>query len=518
MALSMNQDFDAEDDDDNAFSQAGDNDNNSPYHYGKDDDEDDEDEVVEDLDEDDDDGGVGPEDDEFEWYDWPDQSKLDTLGELPDVVKQLEKEEPVDDGTQISLDYLRNPELDSDQDDDGEENVIPGGGVAGAIAPGQEAASGEAKKKKKKKKKKKNMPQADDDEVEGPTEDKEVVDAEAAKIYKPTMSADDRFRLAMDNYRKERIFNAMTSQIIATYFTFGGMDPNQVAALNISDKEVDVEVDFIYLVSAFLSSFLISSSGWYDSEYFSAAPRVICGFLRYLFHKRVIPEYDADLLQAIEIAQRAKIEAPKCQKFNNLFPDSFNETCSILYVRDFEYDSLPDDSLECMEQVAGIRVASEVELRGKEIRHMRVVSVEPLGLPSSSSSYCIAAAAAASGANGAVKAGSQEESAQNKESPEDSPKSDQPSPTAYSRVTLAKLSIGWATENTTSTTKETDRADKGEGEEERCTLFVASELASYLDIGTVLWGTFYTLSNGLVFARPLGAHPSYFVEQDEEIS
>jgi hypothetical protein len=300
------------------------------------------------------------------------------------------------------------------------------------------------------------------------------------------MSADERFRLAMENFRKERVFNAITSQIISTYFTFGGMDPNQVASLNTSDKDIEIEVDFNYVVSAFLSSFLISSSGWYDAEYFTAAPKVVAGFLRYLLLKRVLPEYDDDLRHAIEIAQRAKIEAPKCQKFNNLFPDSFNETCSILYVRDFEYDDLPDDSLERMEQVAGIRVATEAELRGKEIRHMRVIVIEPMDptLPNKSQSV---------------------ESTEEGVSTEEQ---EQPSVVPYSRVTLVKLPLGFGSEAATTT----------EVEEERVTIFLESDLAGYLEIGTVVWGTFFTLSNGVVFARPLGAHPSFFVEQDEEQS
>lgn len=306
------------------------------------------------------------------------------------------------------------------------------------------------------------------------------------------MSADERFRLAMENFRKERVFNAITSQILSTYFTFGGMDPNQAAAFNTSDKEIEVEVDFNYVVSAFLSSFLVSSSGWYDAEYFTTAPKVVAGFLRYLLLKRVIPEYDDDLRKTIEIAQRAKIEAPKCQKFNNLYPDSFNETCSILYVRDFEYDDLPDDSLERMEQVAGIRVATETELRGKEIRHMRVVAIEPMGpsLPNKG------------------------ESVQSSDEGVSTEEQEQPSVVPYSRVTLVKLPLGFGSEAATTTIAATTT----KVEEEQVTIFLESALSDYLDVGTVVWGTFYTLSNGVVFARPLGAHPSFFVEQDEEYS
>ncbi|KAF9143986.1 hypothetical protein BGX30_014181 [Mortierella sp. GBA39] len=496
MGLALNQDSDAEDENNNS-----DNENN-------DSEEEEEEEVVEDLDDDEDNNNYEGEE-EFEWYDWPDKSKLATLDNLPDVVVG---EEMVDTGEQISLDYLRNPALDSDQEDEEKEvvNVVVGGsggvggvgdgaGIASDQVPvqGENLVNGEVKKKKKKKKnRKRNMPMADDDLVEEPERDQELVDAEAAKIYKPAMSADERFRLAMENFRKERVFNAITSQILSTYFTFGGMDPNQVALLHASNNDVEIEVDFIYVVSAFLSSFLISSSGWYDAEYFTTAPKLVTGFLRYLLLKRVIPEYDDDLRKAIEIAQRAKIEAPKCQKFNKSFPDSFNETCSILYVRDFEYDTLPDDSLERMEQVTGIRVATEVELRGKEIRRMRVVAIEPMDpdLPK---------VEAVESKDSALPKGDDAESTGTEQQQQQS------SVAPYSRVSLAKLPIGWSGDTTTTTT---------DTEEERVTIFVESELAGYLDIGTVVWGTFFTLSNGVVFARPLGAHPSFFVEQDETVN
>lgn len=491
MGLALNQDSDTEDDD---YGNS-DNENNNSEEVEE------EEEFVEDLDDDDGDNNNYDGEEEFEWYDWPDQSKLATLDNLPDAVVG---EEMVDTGEQISLGYLRNPALDSDQEDDDEEVVnvvvdgsVGNGGDGAGNAPDQVPAQGEnmvdgevKKKKKKKKNKKRNMPTADDDLVEEPEQDQELVDAEAAKIYKPAMSADERFRLSMENFRKERVFNAITSQILSTYFTFGGMDPNQAASLHTNNNDVDIEVDFIYVVSAFLSSFLISSSGWYDAEYFTTAPKVVIGFLRYLLLKRVVPEYDDDLRKAIEIAQQAKVEAPKCQKFNNSFPDSFNETCSILYVRDFEYDALPDDSLERMEQVAGIRVATEVELRGKEIRHMRVVAVEPMD-----SALPKAKAVESTGESLGTEQQEQESIV-----------------VPYSRVSLAKLPIGWGGDTTTTTTTPATTTD---AEEERVTIFVESELASYLDIGTVVWGTFFTLSNGIVFARPLGAHPSFFVEQDE---
>ncbi|KAF8940437.1 hypothetical protein BGZ47_007763 [Haplosporangium gracile] len=488
MGLSLNQDSDAEDDYDN---NGNDNDNDNDNDNENEEEEDEE--VVEDLDDEDDDSNYEGEE-EFEWYDWPDQSKLATLDDLPDFVTAEEME---DTGERITLDYLRNPALDSDQDDDVDVVKVVKGGGGSVGTDGEEGASdnvvdGEVKKKKKKKKKnrKRNMPMADDDLIEEPEQDQELVDAEAAKIYKPTMSPDERFRLAMENFRKERVFNAITSQILSTYFTFGGMDPNQAASIHTSNDDIEIEVDLIYVVSAFLSSFLISSSGWYDAEYFTTAPKVVASFLRYLVLKRVIPEYDDDLRQAIEIAQRAKVEAPKCQKFNNSFPDSFNETCSILYVRDFEYDALPDDSLERMEQVAGIRVATEVELRGKEIRHMRIVVVEPMD-------PLLLKVDTVESTDESLSTEQQQQS----------------SVVPYSRVTLVKLPIGWGAN--TTTTKSTTTTGV---EEEQVTIFVESELAGYLDIGTVVWGTFFTLSNGVVFARPLGAHPSFFVEQDDSIN
>lgn len=119
MGLALNQDSDVENDYSNS-----DNENN-------DSEEEDDEEVVEDLDDDEDNNNYEGEE-EFEWYDWPDQSKLATLDNLPDGVVD---EEMVDTEEQISLDYLRNPALDSDQEDDEEEveNVVTGegGGVGG---------------------------------------------------------------------------------------------------------------------------------------------------------------------------------------------------------------------------------------------------------------------------------------------------------------------------------------------------------------------------------------------------
>lgn len=139
MSLSLNQDSDAEDGDYNS--------DNENYADNEVDEEDEE--IVEDLD--DDDGNNYEGEDEFEWYDWPDQSKLAALDDLPDAIAAAELE---DTGEQISLDYLRNPALNSDQDDEEEDvNVVYGGSGGGGIggdgvgesadnAPGQVPAQG----------------------------------------------------------------------------------------------------------------------------------------------------------------------------------------------------------------------------------------------------------------------------------------------------------------------------------------------------------------------------------------
>lgn len=136
MGLALNQDSDTEDDD---YGNS-DNENNNSEEVEE------EEEFVEDLDDDDGDNNNYDGEEEFEWYDWPDQSKLATLDNLPDAVVG---EEMVDTGEQISLGYLRNPALDSDQEDDDEEVVnvvvdgsVGNGGDGAGNAPDQVPAQG----------------------------------------------------------------------------------------------------------------------------------------------------------------------------------------------------------------------------------------------------------------------------------------------------------------------------------------------------------------------------------------
>ncbi|KAI1302684.1 hypothetical protein EDD11_005580 [Mortierella claussenii] len=333
----------------------------------------------------------------------------------------------------------------------------------------------EAKKKKrsKKKKKKRNFPKAEDDELEIEVLDLAIME----ELYHPQMSADSRFRLAMEKFRNERNFTVMSSQILAIYFTYGGMDEHPETVSNNGDAQIETEVDFCYVVASFLSSYLINSSIWYDLAYFVMAPKVIASFLKYVLVRRVLPEYEDSLRKAIDIAEVAKTEAPRCQRFNAIMPDDFNLMCSIYYVKDV-YHPLPDNAGRLMDRVLRIRSVEELRLKDTRMNYARVVR---------------------------VSASSQDQG-----------------PDALTlEVVLKELSLDTLGKDLLASgsgisEEASEPQEKPDYKEQEWSIHLAVEAAALLQPDMVVWGAFYTLSNGMVFARPLVALPSFFVPQDDE--
>ncbi|KAF9204431.1 hypothetical protein BGZ49_005290 [Haplosporangium sp. Z 27] len=304
------------------------------------------------------------------------------------------------------------------------------------------------KKRKKRNKKKRNYPSADDDlaDING------LVPPISDGLYDLSDSVDLRFRLAMDNFRSERSFVPFTNRILETYFTYGGMGTH-------AENDPDTEVDFAYVVSSFLSSFIFETSIWYDEGYFQLAPRVISAFLKYVRDRDVVPEYRGSIDEAIKILEMAKDEVPKCRAFNALMPDDIGTTCSALFLPEYLSEQLPEDSMKLMELVIGIRSADQAQVKEKDFQYTRVSEI-------------IA----------------------NEE--------------AGSDTALVKLVLEDMEEEGPS-----GLFPMGQGRH----IYVSSEAASNVQVGTVIWGTFYTLSNDFIFARPLVALPSYYIKQEEGI-
>ncbi|KAF9997647.1 hypothetical protein BGZ80_000854 [Entomortierella chlamydospora] len=320
----------------------------------------------------------------------------------------------------------------------------------------------EAKKKKKKKKnkKKRGYPDADDDEadING------LVPPIADNPYDLSTSEDSRFRLAMDNFRSERYFNSYSNQILETYFTYGGMGThsNVETDTNADGSLIDFEVDFVYLVSSFLSSHIFEASIWYDEKYFQLSPKVLAAFLKYIRDRKVIPEHQDSIDGAIEITEIAKEEVPNCRTFNSMMPDDIATTCSVLFLPEYLDYQLPENSVSLMEQILKVRSPAEVEVTRKEFQYARVLRITVIEGPNGSAG-------------------------------------------------IAKLELVDMREDE-GTTLGGGLFPEGRGRG----IYVSSEAAEKLKIGTVIWGTFYMLSNEVIFARPLVALPSFYVEQDEE--
>ncbi|KAF9952314.1 hypothetical protein BGZ70_000633 [Mortierella alpina] len=431
-----------------------------------------------------------------DWYPWPDKSALERVYELGAVddsdiynsgedAPALAEEIPKGETGEIDAYLPVNPidDLYAALEDEGVSDIDL------AEMP---------TKKKKKKKKKKNVPAADDDAFEVP-----VVELEDAKnMYNPDKGADFDFYAWMSIRRRPLCAGT-------------GLRLRQLLT---------------YVVSAFLSSYLLTIGGWHEPVYFEMAPKIVIAFLKYILANRVLPEHEDQIRQALEIAVKARIEAPRCKGFNTLMPDDFNSACSILYVKAYAYDRPPADSAELLERIAGIKDASEVQLVDQNMCHVKIIQIEhgaeeidstaapvspTASLPNSGLELEVALEAlslesleSASESTAEPVSVAALEAATSASPPASIPHA---APVhdhefkAYSRLVVEQLDL--------------DCEDQNDGDETKnvFSVYVPRSAASLIAVEGILRGSFYTLSNGVVFARPLMALSSYFIEQDEDI-
>ncbi|KAG0239845.1 Argonaute siRNA chaperone complex subunit Arb1-domain-containing protein [Mortierella sp. GBAus27b] len=433
-------------------------------------------------------GELAPEAEQSDESDAANPSPQDHETGLPDEVRvdQHDTDES-DRGTQAVP--TRQAEQSSQAEDDGSSAAQSDAGEQSVETPVYPP-------KKKKSKKKKKGPAADNDDVDNEMLNRDDME----KIYEPAMSPDERFRLAMDKFRKERIFVTYSNQILETYFSHGAMNvhPEQETATREAGVEVMTEVDFEYVAASFLSAFLFNSGNWHETVYFEMAPRVVHAFLKYVLVRHVVPEYKDSLRKAIKVAQLAKIEAPKCKVFNGLMPDDLNQTCSILFVDEYAYDILPNSSIPLMEQVVGVKSANDVKLVDSNRKYARIVRVEQgqsVQLPASSSSSSSSSDAEAPAVDEATSDATSDTTSISSGSG--------PKVISLSKLVLESMSV------------DDLRLVPTAGESE-FSILVSSKAAEQVSEGSIVWGTFYTLSNGRVFARPLMGFPSFYMEEDDE--
>ncbi|KAG0077719.1 hypothetical protein BGZ92_001810 [Podila epicladia] len=358
-----------------------------------------------------------------------------------------------------------------------------------------EVPAEEKKKKKKKNRKKKNLPRVEDMVEEG--EDAEFV-------YDTSTTADARFRTAMERFRKNRIFSPMSSQILSMYFSYGGMDdhgdvtPRFVApkysisaATDEGPPELDIQVDFVFVVSAFLSSFLLKRAGWTDLAFFDLAPRIVAAFLRYLLAKRVVPEYQDQIVEALAIAVKAHSETQRCNEFNQRMPDAFHLSCSVFFTKEYALDDLPDESLELLEQVAGLKSPKDAKVDSFRFVWAKVVEQE---LPKRAQPM-------------STKTGAEDgpEAPETLESNTGIFGTDGIILPKYFKVQLEECMPDGSEKPLHANT-----------ERSLLHLNMEAEIAALLDPGMIIHGKFYQLSTRLLFARPIVAFPTFHVEEDED--
>lgn len=295
----------------------------------------------------------------------------------------------------------------------------------------------------------------------------------------------------------------MSSQILAMYFSYGGMDdhgdviPRFVApkysvsaATKEGPPELDTQVDFVYVVSAFLSSFILKRAGWTDLAYFDLAPRIVAAFLRYLLAKHVVPEHQDQIEEALVIAVKAHSETPRCNEFNQRMPDAFHMSCSILFTKEYALDDLPDESLEVLEQVANLKSPKDAKVDSFRFVWVKVLEQElPKRVPLTSTKTI---------------AEGKSEAQEPLKSNTDIFDADRLLP-KYVKVQLKECMPDGSEK---SLHPNTDR--------NLLHLNMEADIAALLEPGMIIHGKFYQLSTRLLFARPIVAFPTFHVEEDED--
>ncbi|KAG0347303.1 hypothetical protein BG004_008045 [Podila humilis] len=392
-----------------------------------------------------------------------------------------EQKEPLDGQQEVPL-ALDDQEINQE----GEEELVH-----------KEGAEGEKKKKKKKKKKKnKNLPRVEDVVDEGKDED---------FVYALSSSADTRVRKAMERFRKNRIFSPVTSQILSMYFSYGGMDdfpdvipkyqaPRYVISAPEEERppELDIQVDFVYVVRAFLSPFVLKRAGWQDLSYFDLAPKIVAAFLRYLLAKEVVPEHRDQVEEALAIAIKAHDETRRCNEFN-LAMDPFHFTCSILFTQEHACEDLPDESLELLEQVAGLKSAKEAKVLSHRFVWAKLVEKETT-----------TTAATTTATTSSSSSRKQDEQISEQSANDDS------SPPSLVRPSYVMLKLQECNSDGS------ERPPHPYSTQGLLHLNMAADIAASLEPGMILHGKFFQLSTGLLFVRPVTAYPTFHVEEDED--
>ncbi|KAK0378147.1 argonaute siRNA chaperone complex subunit Arb1 [Colletotrichum limetticola] len=94
------------------------------------------------------------------------------------------------------------------------------------------------------------------------------------------------------------------------------------------------DVDFAGVVAGFCSETLPNETAW-DYAQMGKAVGLLENFLTYILHHDVCPEYDANVKEALDLCQKAKVDLPLSHQALLRFPGQFNLALSELFCNDF---------------------------------------------------------------------------------------------------------------------------------------------------------------------------------------
>ncbi|CAK3876476.1 argonaute-binding 1-like [Lecanosticta acicola] len=183
-------------------------------------------------------------------------------------------------------------------------------------------------------------------------------------LFNPEEAFAVRIERAIVKYTSRRKFHQDTRLVFSKFLMFGGFAQSNrmfVGGVSKNDLEdmskeeqsdvmaqfsvhdqvwdgLEVEegdptwiVDFETLAKAFLSSPFMASFDWRDHKTQTNATNVLRNFYNYLMHHDVCPEYQDQIIKAIEVCDLAEDEFPKLAKVDAALPGTFNVACSTIH-------------------------------------------------------------------------------------------------------------------------------------------------------------------------------------------
>ncbi|KAF9969122.1 hypothetical protein BGZ73_008679 [Actinomortierella ambigua] len=310
--------------------------------------------------------------------------------------------------------------------------------------------------------------------------------------FDPAKPANARMLRAIQVFRQNHRFTPTGAKMFATYLSYGAMDESSQLS-----EEYELEVDFEYVVSSFLSHYIIHRAGIPQDAAYSIAPRVIHAFLVTLRTLNALPEYGSQIDAAIQVAKQAQEELPLVKVINTdelpFQGREWHAACYELFVANESIDlakldacsssttddqSLSDDSSGYAQHLCGM-AAIYKDVMGKLGKETRLEGVRVV-------------------------------------------RRTLPMFMTIEAIDVDKVKCHGVLQLAPHVSTDVDEEEQTEAQTtiRSVELLLPVELANKLRVGMKMDGSFYELSSGVWFGEPLTLFPSYFrrmVEVSDEV-